>query len=558
MAITVISVPTATPDVPVPISDAFKFGFQFDSADIATTPGTYADVVITFPTTCTVPSNGDTLVLWSHTLTVDDTTNSTATTFKVVATGTTTATNFYNMLRSNIFFLKYTDIAISGLEVTITWKSCGSQENFSGTNMDDTAIVDTGGTMVVTNGTQPVYTPNFHFVCRLLYLRDSNSVIRFPLTQFEGFRPDVNCSGADNLYIDFMDSIRKELWPIMPELGPNTYVDNFGLGSSLTKEAMKKMGMLAYLVVEYGWEYQDANCQPKSGTFGVTDEFLVMNCYFNPEDTYKLRRFWRAHPSGYPPDQTNYRFVTNQPGVMRLCENSFAWLWYCESEASSLLRAHFEVEYLNGSGVNYYFTMPHKDDPIQNFNISPSHLAANIPIDVSEIRHYNIRMVSSSGTAVRTESLRVIVDHNCCQRTTDVYFVTQYGSIGTMPVKIETRGAGQSGVEVNLQNRFDGTEEEKAAYGGRSLFNGRAFPTIEFSARENYSEVQIKWFEQFRYSSHRWIKVEKEDGNYIAKKLLVDPGEVSIYKSGEKVILTASGYLQDIPIQSPIEPVELP
>lgn len=558
MSVTLISTPSATTYPPVPVSQALKWCFQNDDTDAVSTPGTQATVVVTFPSTCSIPANGTKVIIWGQTFTVNNATPFTGNTFEVVASGLTTASNFRKMLKANYFFQQYCNMTqdVPILDTTITWKECGEQQKFSGaSNMDDTAITDTGGTMVVTNGVTPVYVPGFWFVARLLHV-DATGSTYIPITKFEGYIPDKTCTGVDQLCLDYMPAVRGMMWAIMPELGIDTYVDNFGVGY---KESLRKSGHMGHFIVEYGWAYQDANAQPLSGTFERTAEVSVINAYFPPEDVYGMRRYWDQHPSGFPPDQSNYRLFTNQPLRLRLRKDSFAWMYYIQQEAAASLRAEFTAVKLDGTAYSaYYFTMPNNGDFIQNFNISPGHLADHSPVDLDNTAYIQIRMTATSGTLVRSEFIYIVIDHTQCASSTDVYFQTQLGTIGTIPVKIEEMAAGQTGSEVDLAVRDDKAAPEWAGYGGRTLVNLRSYNTVKISARDSYNAEQRKWFEQFRHSPHKWIKVASEDGGYIARKLIINPGELRTFEAGGNIVLEATGYMQDLPIQSSSEPIELP
>lgn len=551
---TVSTEPSSTVYPPIPVSKSLEWGFTPGASEVVTTAGTQATVVITIPVTPSIPTNGDTIVIWGHTFTVDDSTPFTGSTFEVDASGPQTVVNIVNMLNANLFFARHTTITNTTGSVTITWNNCGAQEKFTGDNMDDTAIVTAGGTMTPTNGTTPVYKDGYRFVARLLHLDNTGEYL--PVTEFEGFEPDLTCSAANEILIDFMPAARQILFPILPVLGPDSYIE-FG-GYNIRKE-LRLQGIMGHFVVQYGWVYRDSDCQPVSGDFAYTDEVSIINAYFQVDDVYNLRRYWDQHPSSYPGDQTYYRFLTNQPKYHRVCKDSYCWLWFVHVEASTSLRARFTAYHLDGSAYAVYdFTLPNTDDLIQNFNASPVTLSDNHTVDLDDLLYYEVEIQSTGGTAVRTEKLRFIIDQTCCEKTTDVYFQTQLGTIGTIACTIEAEDAIQEGTEVNLQVRTNKTDVEQAGYGGRAFYNSRSYKRVVISARENYNDDQVEFFRSFKWSPHRWLRVPAEDGTFVSKKYIVDPGSVRIFQRGEKVVLEASGYLQDALVQAPTEPTVLP
>jgi len=139
MAITLTTDPaTGEPATnPIVVSDCLQWCLQPDVADVLTTPGTFAEVLVNFPSTiASIPADGTTIVIWGHTFEVDSTLgNSTANAFKIVSSGNITGAAFRQMLNANIFFAQNTVVDDDGLALrntVITWNQCGEQGNFSG------------------------------------------------------------------------------------------------------------------------------------------------------------------------------------------------------------------------------------------------------------------------------------------------------------------------------------------------------------------------------------------------------------------------------------------
>ena len=100
------------------------------------------------------------------------------------------------------------------------------------------------------------------------------------------------------------------------------------------------------------------------------------------------------------------------------------------------------------------------------------------------------------------------------------------------------------------------TSLEVAKYGGKQLVNLKNSERITISAVEIYSDDQVDFFRSFKLSPERWIRVKQKtysnsDVQWIAKRFIVDPGGVRIFQEGTRIELIATGYMADIPVQTP-------
>ncbi len=542
---------------PIPISENLIWVLQANGADLVLTSGVNAVIEVTFPATPSVPANGTEFTLWGNLFTVDNAQSYTGNSFKMTTDGAVSSGNFWGMILSNWFFYQATVAVWDNVarKVTITWKNCGEQAAFTGDSMEYAALTSAGLTVSVTNGTTPVYQDSYKIVSRFLRFETFSLIgalggLTFP----EAFDVDKTCDGSNVLLLDYMQVCKETFYPIIPDLGANTYVEYPSFADEF--QFWVNTGIGAYFLIEYGDIWRDENCRVKTGTTVRSAFAFVWNAYFRPQDLYGMRRYWPGHVSGLPEDQSNWRLMTNKPAYQKIAKDSFCWLWFVNFEAATNLYARFECYDLNGDPLPVYdFTLPHPTHKFQNFNASPLHIAVNSAISVDDLSHYDVHIRASNGTTVRTEKTRFVIDRECCINGTDVYFVNQLGVIGTLLVEIEEKMAVQTSTEVLVGKKRTASISQLTGYGGRTQRNMRQYEEITVRARDIFGQEQIEWFENFRISSHKWLKVRAADGSFQRHKFLVNAGDVRIYKSGGNVELIATGILQDIVIQSPTDPI---
>ena len=541
-------------DMPMPndLSECIEFGFTPDSGDGISTPGTPATVDIDMTATLTVPADGTSMVIWGHTFSVDNAAGvNTANTFLCTTDAATTANNFLQMLASNIYFINatvsyWTSGGAGQRRVNIDWKGCREQPNFTGASMDFSAFAGTGITGTSANGTTPVYVEGIYMEVRLLKYSNPNASF-LPITRFETLRPKVGCNSIAESLIDYVRNIRRTLFTQLPDL-------------SATAEILPTVDtLISRYKIEYGWIFRDENCQPQSGTYKTSGEILVCNAAFDVSEPYGMRWYWHNAPGGLPTETGGYQyFLTNQPKKMRICRNSYAWLWLLEGDYQSGASApkrtlHFSVTKKDGTVVaaydDYNICQWHQ---VLNFNVSPLRAGHVTGVQVADIDKYDVWVsyANASGIpgGVYSETLTYIIDDSC-GTCTDAYFLTPPGGIGTLMVDVIEKEVNQTGTEICLDVPCGTSREERARYGGRSLGNVRAWKEITVRARVNYTEEAIAYFESFKASPERWIRVKSGTG-YIAIRFNIDPGGIRIFRDGENVELIAKGNLIDIPLQS--------
>lgn len=563
--ITILTEPQNTPvgaiasvdpkGVPVPVSDCFTWCLQLDDADAVATAGSSATVVVSFPNSTSVVSPGTTFKIWGYDFTVNNSVAFTSNSFKTTTLGRTTAANFAGMIRGNLFFGRAATVAIvdtgSAYVVTVTWNDCREQANFTGAAMNFLGVTATGATATAINGVSPVYVSGVKVITQLIYNNDLDTPLS--VSEFEGHQVDNLCDSVAPVCVDYRTDIEGQLYTILPELS----IDSF---TSMEDNAQSLMKVFQ---LNYGWIYRD-NCVARSGTFMQSAYVVGINAAFPTNDPYGMRRYWFNHPDGFPTGQTLQKFLTSQPSGIRICEDSYSWLWltnnFSETFGSSYkLVASFNV-YFEGDlvGGTDFIIMDSSTDPNLwfypiCFNTSPGHVSDITGISFYD--YYTVRVVltdmGGEPIASVTELMKYVTVGCDCSKATDVYFLTPQGGYSTLLVDIINTSVTREGTEVNLYVPCGWDFDKQNKQGGRTLVNLRNYETrtIRASALSNNKE-NINWFQDFILSPVKFIKETNGEFDF-ARKIIIDPGTVEINTTGEFAELTATIYLSDISVQNP-------
>lgn len=556
MALTPVLAPALAADGPIPISDCLLWTFAPDDADVVSTPGVAASLVVVFPSSPSAPSNGTEFTMWGNVFEIQSGTDFTANSFKVVAgDANDTISNFVSMVLANYFFAAAVTVAANygTRTVTITWNECGEQANFGSEQMDFTGITGTAITSATpTNGTTPVYVDGYKFVYRMLrtdIVNDANSGF---VTAFEAIDPNKDCTGGDDVGFNGMPTARRLLKTEIPAL------DN-------SHPTVAFDGPIQYFSLQYGWVYRDANANARSGEFATTSRSAVWNAYFEPDDVYKVRRYWPGATGGLPAGQLHVRMLTQQPNPHHLLKKSKAWFWYMVNDAVQTytnIRMRIVAYKKDGTSVTDTHVVPNSSYGINAVNVSPSYVVSlglsGVTIDT--LNYYDVAIFkqnSATPTDVTqiTEAHTIYVIDICdSDRHTDVYFLDKLGGIGTLPMEIIEETASQTGDEILLDVPCSASRADKAAYGGRTLSNIRSNMVLTLRTFFKGGDEYVNFFRSMKLSPQRWIRTTDETGAFIARKFIVEPGGVKVFQEGAKVSLEVSGYLGDIVIQSGSEP----
>lgn len=555
---------------PVPISDCWRWCLQPDAADAVTTPGSKATVEVLFPLTTTVPADGTAFKIWGYDFTVQSAEDFTSESFKVETSGLLTALNFGSMIQANIYFSRAVivtgGIVGSDFQVLLTWNECREQPRFSVDDMVFTGITATGGSATATNGVSPVYVEAFQIVSRLGFYQDATQTF-LPISSFVGMEPNRQCTTVGQICPEYPLDAESALYTDLPDLTSTSFIPAIQGGRSLMR----------LFSLEYGWTYRE-DCGAKSGTIKKSPLVLGINAAFDIDDPYQMRRYWYAHPDGFPDGQFVPDYLTTQPKTIPLCWQSFKWLWLLNNWQDEFgqyrLVARFVLYKKGVSGVFEIFTHvinnPLSDahswyQPV-NFNVSPQFVLDNAPtLNESNLDFYEVQVVGMETLTTdilfnASEYLRFVPGH-CCEGTTDLYFLTPPGGIGTVVVNIAEENVVQEGQEIFLQTDCGASRNDRARYGGRTLVGLRSYKEITFTINAPPNVQWRRWLKHLRASPQHWIRVEDEagislgfGGNPLAKKLIVEPGSAKIYENGSGIEFKATGYLADIPTQKGYEP----
>lgn len=577
MALTIVSEPysiaalTDPPMPPVPVSDCWRWCLQADDADAVTTPGSYAEVEITIPVTCTVPANGTILTIWGYDFEVQSATPFTGTTFKVDASGITTTLNFVAMIQANLFFNDTVDIVVttpSDFVITLTWRECREQPRFVAEDMVFTAITAAGGSGTYTNGVSPVYVDGYKVITRIGSY-GGDPVAFQPLSPKVGLTTDQQCTTVGEVCVDYVADAETMLHTLLPELTSTAIITSFANATS----------MMQPFQLEYGWVYRD-NCQAKSGTIKRSGFVFGLNAAFDIDDEFQMRRYWYGHPDGYPTGQFVSDYLTTQPKKTNLCWDSFAWLWLLNSwqvdKGNYDLVAHF-VLYNSAGTIIEDFDIIVNDFGVDGsnfynpvcFNVSPQFVLDNAPTATeANIARYEV-VVFGANVADPTDMLFAATEYisfypgHCCEEKTDLYILTPAGGFATQVIEVVERQIVKDGQEINIQVPCGNSRTDRAKYGGRSMVNLRSYEKIEFTFTLPRTVESVRWMKHVRQAPQTMIKAYSEGlygvsqndlGTPFAKKFIIDPSSVTTFVAGEGIEFRATGYTADIPTQKGFEP----
>jgi len=550
---------------PVALSDCWKWCLQPDAADAVATPGSRGTLVITFPEITTVPANGSTFKLWGYDFTVDSSTDYTANTFKATTLGLTTVLNFSLMIQANLFFNRAVtsevDVVGTDFILTITWNECREQPRFAVEDMVFApGITGIGASVVATNGVSPEYVEGYQLITRLGRFGNTFQGI----SKFVGIQPDKQCDTVGQVCVEYAGDAATQLYTELPDLTSTSFIPAVQGGNSLMRK----------LALEYGWVYRE-NCGAKSGTIKKSGFVLGINAAFDIDDFYGMRRYWYGHPDGFPEGQFMPDFLTTQPKSIPLCWDSFKWLWLLNNWQADFglynLKARFIITRIDGTleFVEHIIDNPSLSGstwamPI-NFNVSPQFVLDNALTSTKQnILHYEVQVLGvdqTTGDALFNASeLLKFVPTPCCKGTTDIYFLTPAGGIGTIVVQIDEIETVQDSQEINKQQSCGGDRVERAKYGGRTLANQRSYQQVSFSISARNTSEWERWLKHLRSSPQHWIRMNNEPASNggisepFAKKLILQAGSAKTFINGQSIEFKATGYMADIVTQIGTEP----
>ena len=542
---------------PVALSDCLRFCLQPDAADAISTPGAFATLVITIPGSPVIPSDGTTFTVWGYDFTVDSGVPFSSDSFDVDALGIVAYVNLANMFYSNIFFNRAVVFtgAVVGLdfELTLTWRECREQPRFSGADMDLAVFTAMGGTAVVTNGVSPVYVEAYRIITRTFDWQSAAGI-----GVFVGLESEKQCTTVGETCVIINDDVAEEIYTPLPELTSTSFTEAVDLAQTMMK----------FFSLDYGWTYRES-CISKSGTIKKSDKVLVLNAAFEDTDPYQMRRYWYNHPEGLPPDTSTVEFLTGAPKAIKLCYDSIKWLWMLNNWQDDFgqydLRATFTVYDLDGNIDAVYYAIINDGitdahawhDPV-NFNVSPSYLVDTFSVDLSTVSKYEVSVAGTNTLDINdvyfnaTEYL-TFIPVPCCDGQTDIYFLNPCSGIDTFIVQVDKVEVLQSGTEIKVEIPCGTSRFDAATNGGRTLVNLRAYTKYTFSANLGNNEANSRWIKHLRQSPQAWVKITDDAGFAMAKKLLLEPGAVSVNNIGAGLLIEFTGYLQDIPTQKGTE-----
>lgn len=551
MAIT-LNIEPSMPD-PIPVNRPIYWELEADNADVFTSTGTKPVIQIVWPASPTAPADGSEFTLWGYLFTVDSGTAFTGNSFRVV-TGdmATTRNNFRSMLQANFFFSKAVTFQVTGTggnTLNVLWRDCREQENFGTAGMEYATLEAAGATVTVTNGASPV-TVDGHKIVTSLVRYDPSTNTYTEITPQEGVDTVADCLFSYAVGIDFQRQISDLLYTNIPALT----TDSFDIPGYDT--------MFQYFALKYGWIYRE-DCRALSGDFQYTDLVRVWNAVILDTDITGIRKYYPGAVGGLPDGQDYVKFLTDAPvNGLHLRTDSFSWAWFFVNKNEytyDTLKVIVNFLLTTGVGGTYDEAITDilaDDDGVACVNTSPGFVIDNTVATDANLESYTIKIYAyDGGDFVQiTETLQFYIDRECGSNA-DMYFRNRLGGIDTLPVIVTEEVAAQSGEEIRLSLKPVTTTVERMTLRGRTLSNVVNQKRFTIHAKQDWSDDYVYFFESFRTSTMRYLQVFGKDGTPYAQKVVIDPGNVTIRKEGEKIILEASGYYaHDIFAQSTTEP----
>lgn len=553
MSVQLTSSPPAAPEY-IPISDCLKWCLQAQNADVYTTVGAAAKVVAVFPSTCTVPSNGTTFKIWGYDFTVQSGSLFSSTSYKVVTSGTETAANFKAMIEANFFFRRATRVTLSGTgqrTVTIEWLTCEEQSNFTGANMAFGGITGTGGTCTATNGSTADIKDGYGIAVTLFV--DMVNGGFSPVTASEGLLPKIGCSSVQAECVDMMPKVQSLLYTPMPRLDGVTHPDS-------EYNTVKKFALL------YG-DFWRENCNSQSGLQSLSGTVLVCNATFEPNDALKFRPYAVESAGGLPSGQTRFKFLTTQPTKHIIHRDSFVFLYMLANETDptfagiNVTAATFAADGTQLEDNTFQPPIAYRQSGFTAFNISPLFISETLGLTMdSTVAYYIVSLAGidntpSANALFRFENITYIFNTGCSDsdETTDLYFVTSPGGIGTLPMVVDSVEIAQEGNVNDFGDNCSTDTYIRASTGGATLTVTSNYKSIRLSTIVDHSEEIERFFSDMKKSPQRWVRVQDGNGGFVPRKFLIDTGAIEVRRTGEAVQLTVTGRFLNETAQSNTE-----
>jgi len=285
---------------------------------------------------------------------------------------------------------------------------------------------------------------------------------------------------------------------------------------------------------------------------------MAWNGVIELEEAYGVAPYYPGSTDGFPPGQTTVKFLTTQPATTTVFLDSKFWLWFFinrdEVDFSSL---KLHINYFNTTGgggitnVNISGTL--LDQDIICANVSPGFIVDNTGAVYDTLSYYTVQVWTDDNTPI-TEMRTYYVNRDC-KGGTDLLFTTALGGIAPIPVYIEEKFVEQTGTEICLEVPCVATRSERSKWRGRQLTNIQNTRKFTYRVVEPWSEEMQEFFADFKRSSQRWVRVQDTSGEYIPRKLFIEPGGIQVFKDGETIELLVQGSYNFTPAQSINEPL---
>ena len=492
--IDIITAPSA--DCPLPVWNCVQYCFR--SNDFLIADGVSAGFGILFGT-ANYP-DGITVALGDYVFTTATPGGSDS--FSWQGTPNQIAENFAAMLRANyeIGCLFSVDVLFGSLVVMIA-REPGFRENWIA---NFPVAVPPGVLNCV--GAETKLLPNYRLVIEVWKCEDGVPTDKISTLAFE---PDP---GTSEVCLDISRIVSNCVRTTFPGLTGGTAVvlDN---------------QIKAEICLRYGEIYSDDldSCEAKTRFFEYTSPRTIINSAFQKDDDQKIAPFcWNE-------SFLATRFLTNRPNFAQLCQESFAWFWYCLES--------FLLE-LNGINFASYYVFEYTDGTTSETGgdiltqagaiIVPGGLAqiGGLADPGKTVLRYSVYVVAVSPffgiIPISSPVIIDVADGGFCCCFEEFYFLSEPGGFDTILFNcLQESDLSYKSKEFCSFEPCGGDILE----GGKGEAEAKAFEIYRTTSRflDNYEN--LNWFREFLKSpDRRWRK----DGKVYKIVFLTD--EVELYR----------------------------
>ena len=465
--------------------------------DLIVSAGSLAQIAIYFG--AGGGADGQQFTIGGQQFTTDSSTPYSSTSFDYSGTAEQSAQNFADMMKSSYRFMDWNisvENYLSGKRVFITNSEIGLQ---SGSNW-----INDASTLTPSVGES--------------YNDGSDKIIK-----------------PDQLWYQFYSG-EKKLSHVK-----NTSFDPTGRARISAKDISKKVLTIAYLELSQSVPFNDEGAtMPLNIRFGVVSKDNCLDTHgavYRSDDIQIVNSITQHEVSeGFLPQTTSKglaSWMTSQDNNMSLCKNSYAFASIYLAKTAVFLSGRYKlvIRYFDDSGTQIYlkeYAWNHPDPSVWRIPIGPLNNIHNTAIFSSSYYTVAVNVLLNGSYVGYSKELKINLK-NCGCNAAEVYFLEDKGGWRTLIFeKIESRNV--SIIQQEFAEKLGTTNIEIFKSGG---LNNQAVEskTVFILSTEKITNTNRKLYEEFLRSKYHYILVAY-DGEYLARKVIIDRGNYSLFERG--------------------------